>query len=139
MTDTGTLIAVSRTSDGRYLITSPTIPEIVTEAQSPRDSIEHLEDALGLVLEKLDTFCFPGDAAPAKRLRSADGTDKGNFRSLVDVRSISEGRYLITSTLIPLVTEGRDKKDSLRELKDALGLLVEVDDNKKATDKILVF
>ena len=52
---------------------------------------------------------------------------RSEIQSLIDVRRVSDGRFLMTSNLIPaLVTEGRGENDSLKQLADALGLLLQV-------------
>jgi predicted RNase H-like HicB family nuclease len=127
-----TLIAYSLTRDGRRIITSPMVPELVTEGQGLRDSIEHLEDALDLLLKLSDesgrnlTWSWDEDTIHLPSQGSA--INQLETQTLVDVRRIGDDRFLMTSAEIPaLVTEGKGEKDSLRHLKDALSLLLEVD------------
>jgi len=49
-----TLITVSKEGD-TYQIESPLIPELFTQARSPEDLLNHLQDALDLMVENYDS------------------------------------------------------------------------------------
>jgi predicted RNase H-like HicB family nuclease len=123
--ETQSLFAISRTNNDHYLITSPLIPELVTEGDDERDSIEHLEDALGLLIDVMDetknTEKFDLSYADVS-INNAQ-----NAKSLVDISYTNDNSILLSSALIPiLLTEGRGVKDALTHLKDALGLILEI-------------
>ncbi len=49
--------------EGGYIVTSPALPELVTEGETVEEALEHVRDALGAVLELYEDLGKPLPAA----------------------------------------------------------------------------
>lgn len=65
--------------EGGYMVTSPLLPELVTEGDSLDEAIEHVRDALQAVIETYEDLAKP---LPAD-LRQDTGADSIRFEHLV--------------------------------------------------------
>ena len=65
--------------EGGYVVTSPALPELVTEGDTIDEAIEHVTDALAAVVELYEDL---GKSLPIS-LRQGDGSDSIQFEHLV--------------------------------------------------------
>jgi antitoxin HicB len=64
--------------EGRYTVTSPAVPELLTEGDSVEDALDHVRDALAAVLE---IYCDLGKSLPSELVVHEAG--KGLYFDLV--------------------------------------------------------
>jgi predicted RNase H-like HicB family nuclease len=110
-------------SEDRILMRSPILPELFAEGRGLEQSIERLGNALQVLLEEYEkrdrTIALP----PAGGIAASVSPDDVPF---VEVRSESNGRYLMTSPIFPqLFAEGKGINQSITRLITALKVVLD--------------
>lgn len=72
-------LVLTRQPEGGYTVTSPLIPELVTEGDTPDEVVEHVSDAIQAVLELYEDL---GRPLP-RDLRKISESDSISFEHLV--------------------------------------------------------
>ena len=74
-------LVLTRQPEGGYIVTSPALPELVTEGDTIDEALLHVQDAVQAVVELYEDLCKPFPAT----LRQSPETDAIHFEYAVAV------------------------------------------------------